>query len=189
MADSFGADTFASETVNDQQPLPPPSQPPPVPPRPNRIYALKNIGKSNSLDMIQPNSILSDRSLAKALFLECTTIPSSTAASSSPSFDNNSSTLTTTTGGNSFIDFDVVQFAQHLCMEHWSLISSIRPEELLNAAWTKSNKHKTSPNVLNLINNFNRVRIKEEEREREKKKRILNVFFFISLIDESLGCD
>eukprot|EP01133_Synstelium_polycarpum_P006680 gene6680-7765_t len=54
-------------------------------------------------------------------------------------------------------NFDVQDLAVQITLVEFELFKSIRPHELLDLAWTKKTKTKTSPNVVRFIDHFNTV--------------------------------
>ncbi|EGG21142.1 RasGEF domain-containing protein [Cavenderia fasciculata] len=55
-------------------------------------------------------------------------------------------------------NFDIIDVATQITLIEFELFKSIRPQELIDLAWTKSKtKTKTSPNVVRFIDHFNNV--------------------------------
>ena len=57
----------------------------------------------------------------------------------------------------SLLHFHAEEVARQLTIVDQELFIKILPKELLNQAWTKSHRHETSPNVMNMIDRFNKV--------------------------------
>ena len=54
-------------------------------------------------------------------------------------------------------DIDPFDFANHLTAVDWHLFSCVKPKELINKAWVGEDKCKRAPNVIALIDHFNKV--------------------------------
>lgn len=61
------------------------------------------------------------------------------------------------TGDSELNKYEIIDLAKQITLVEHDLFRAIRPNELLNQAWTKKNKERDSPNILRLIDHFNKV--------------------------------
>ena len=73
-----------------------------------------------------------------------------------------------------------MEFAKHLTLVEMDLYAAISPKECLNLAWSK--KKDEAPNVLGIIEQFNRVRIGASFLFQFMSQFLLNVFTDLSSI-------
>eukprot|EP01114_Cavostelium_apophysatum_P006299 TRINITY_DN1754_c0_g1_i3.p1 TRINITY_DN1754_c0_g1~~TRINITY_DN1754_c0_g1_i3.p1 ORF type:complete len:622 (+),score=122.02 TRINITY_DN1754_c0_g1_i3:138-2003(+) len=57
----------------------------------------------------------------------------------------------------SFCDIDPFEFSRHVTACDWKVFSRIRPSELINKAWSTDKKHALAPNIMALIDRFNKL--------------------------------
>ena len=76
-------------------------------------------------------------------------------------FDNDSPTSWTpkSSGIKKFTDIPPLELARQFTLLDHFLFSSIQPKECLKCAWSKKDQEKLAPNILGMINQFNRVSI------------------------------
>jgi son of sevenless len=57
----------------------------------------------------------------------------------------------------SLIQCKPLEIARQLCLINFQTFKNITPREFLNQAWTKKNKHELAPNIMSMIDQFNRL--------------------------------
>lgn len=80
---------------------------------------------------------------------------------------------------------DVNLLSQHLTASAWRTFRSLQPQEFFNSAWMSEQKEKLSPNLLQLITDFNtishwvssQILIANSKKQRGKKQRKKYLFF------------
>jgi hypothetical protein len=80
---------------------------------------------------------------------------------------------------------DPMEIARQMCLRDEQIYKSIRPRELMNQSWNKSAAAQQSPNVLKMIDRFNRVsgwvqRSIVSEMQPKQRKTIITAFISIA---------
>jgi len=57
---------------------------------------------------------------------------------------------------------DTLEIARQMTLRDEQIYKSIRPRECMNQAWNKENKHERAPNILKMIDRFNKVRFYQQ---------------------------
>lgn len=57
----------------------------------------------------------------------------------------------------SFCDIDPCEFSRHITAGDWKLFSRVSPSELIDKAWSSENKAVLAPNIVALIDRFNKL--------------------------------
>mmetsp|Transcript_20105 Transcript_20105/g.28152 ORF Transcript_20105/g.28152 Transcript_20105/m.28152 type:complete len:698 (+) Transcript_20105:164-2257(+) len=56
-----------------------------------------------------------------------------------------------------FIDIEPSEFSKHITVGDWKVFSKIKSSELMHKAWSQQDKEKSAPNLIKLIERFNRL--------------------------------
>jgi hypothetical protein len=84
----------------------------------------------------------------------------------------------------SLLDFHPLELAKQLALREWSYFQRAEVDEYIHLRWTKSNKNKSAPNILQLIRRFNELSYwvaSEIVSTVNKKKRIVVLTRFLQI--------
>ncbi len=84
----------------------------------------------------------------------------------------------------SLLDFHPLELAKQLALREWSYFKRAEIDEYIHLRWTKSNKHKSAPNILQLIRRFNELSYwvaSEIVSTVNKKKRVVVLTRFLQI--------
>eukprot|EP00824_Muranothrix_gubernata_P007943 TRINITY_DN20163_c0_g1_i1.p1 TRINITY_DN20163_c0_g1~~TRINITY_DN20163_c0_g1_i1.p1 ORF type:complete len:655 (-),score=139.04 TRINITY_DN20163_c0_g1_i1:528-2492(-) len=60
-------------------------------------------------------------------------------------------------GVSRMLEIKAIELARQLALMEHRLFNKIRPKECLNQAWIKGNRHRDAPNIIRLIEHFNKI--------------------------------
>jgi len=80
-----------------------------------------------------------------------------------------------------FLDFSSTSMARELTMQEWEIFKSIEAREFLSQSWQKENKQLTAPNIVRMIDRFNRISfwVATEILTKDRKTQVRTIKKFI----------